>query len=168
MAVGDACVSWLSHTSTNTTFLSKATDYFSHMLLQRWEVKIRRKEKSPQPGIELTTTRSWVGCAHHWATRAESFIFCRPQMLFSSWTRLKFCLLNHSYSMTPFDASGKEVFWKHCRKRRNCLFKQFLLFPQCLLLYQRQKLQFLLYLICRLQIISVWSGPKFCCLVMGW
>ena len=27
--------SWLSHTSTNTTFLSKATDYFSHMLLQR-------------------------------------------------------------------------------------------------------------------------------------
>ena len=29
------CVSWLSHTRTNTTFLSKATDYFSHMLLQR-------------------------------------------------------------------------------------------------------------------------------------
>ena len=29
------------------------------MLLQRWEAKIRRKEKSPQPGIELTTTRSW-------------------------------------------------------------------------------------------------------------
>ena len=28
-------VSWLSHTSTNTTFLSKATDYFSHILLQR-------------------------------------------------------------------------------------------------------------------------------------
>ena len=28
-------VSWLSHTSTNTTFPSKATDYFSHMLLQR-------------------------------------------------------------------------------------------------------------------------------------
>ena len=36
MAAGDAhCVSWLSHTSTctNTTFLSKATDHFSHMLL---------------------------------------------------------------------------------------------------------------------------------------
>ena len=27
MAVGDERVSWLSHTSTNTTFLSKATDY---------------------------------------------------------------------------------------------------------------------------------------------
>ena len=28
-------VSWLSDTSTNTTFRFKATDYFSHMLLQR-------------------------------------------------------------------------------------------------------------------------------------
>ena len=42
-----------SHTSTNTNFLSKATDYFSHLLLQRWEAKVRRKEKSPKPGIEL-------------------------------------------------------------------------------------------------------------------
>ena len=33
--------------------------------------------------------------------------------------------------MTPFDASGKEAFQKHCGKRRNCLYKQFLLFPQC-------------------------------------
>ena len=63
------CVSWLSHTSINTIFLSKATEYFSHMLLQRWEAKINRKEKSPQLGIELTTTRSWVWRAHHWATR---------------------------------------------------------------------------------------------------
>ena len=31
MVVGDALhVSWLSHTSTNTTFLSKATNFFSH------------------------------------------------------------------------------------------------------------------------------------------
>ena len=70
MAVGDAYVSWLSHTSSKTTFLSKVTDYFSHMLLQRWEAKIRRKEKSPQPGIELTTTRLWVRHAHHWTTLA--------------------------------------------------------------------------------------------------
>ena len=63
------CVSWLSLISTNTTFLSKATDYFSHMLLQRWEVKIRRKDSSPQLDIELTTTRSWVRHAHHYATQ---------------------------------------------------------------------------------------------------
>ena len=68
MVVGDTCVSWFSHTSTNTTFLSKATDYFSHMPLQRWEGKIRRKEKSPQPRIELTTTSSWVQHADHWAS----------------------------------------------------------------------------------------------------
>ena len=37
------------------------------MLQQRWEAKIRQKESSPQPGLELTTTRSWV---RHWATRA--------------------------------------------------------------------------------------------------
>ena len=30
-----SCVSWLSHTSTNTTFLSKASDCFSQMLLRR-------------------------------------------------------------------------------------------------------------------------------------
>ena len=40
------------------------------MLLQRWEAKIRRQEKSPQSGIKLATTRSWVRQAHHWATRA--------------------------------------------------------------------------------------------------
>ena len=40
------------------------------MLLQRWEAKIRRKESSPQPGIKLTATRSWVRHAHHWATLA--------------------------------------------------------------------------------------------------
>ena len=39
----------------------------------------------------------------------------------------------HSDTMTPFDRSGKETFWKHCRKRINCLYKQFLLFPQCFL-----------------------------------
>ena len=35
------------------------------MLLQRWEAKIGRKEKLPQPGIKLTTIRSWVQHAHH-------------------------------------------------------------------------------------------------------
>ena len=38
------CVSWLSHTSANTTFLSKGTDYFSHMLLQSWEAKLPERK----------------------------------------------------------------------------------------------------------------------------
>ena len=28
--------------------------------------------------------------------------------------------LTHSHTMTPFDAPGKQAFWKHCGKRRNC------------------------------------------------
>ena len=89
----------------------------------------------------------------------------------SIWTKVKYLLfdkgLTHSHTMTPFDASGKEAFWKHFGKRRNCLYKQFLLFPQYFLLYQRQKLSFLLHLICRLQIVSIWTSLKFCHLVMG-
>ena len=68
MAVDDANVfpGFLTPVA-NTTFLSKATDHFSHMLLQRWEAKIHQKEKLPKPWIELTTTRSWVRHAHQWA-----------------------------------------------------------------------------------------------------
>ena len=39
------CVSRLSHTCTNTTFFSKATDYFSHMLLQRLRGENTRERK---------------------------------------------------------------------------------------------------------------------------
>ena len=67
-------------------------------------------------------------------------------------------VLTHSHTMAPFDRSGKQAFWKHCGKRKNCFYKQFLLFPQCFLLYQRQKLSFLLHLICCLQMLSIWSG----------
>ena len=28
--------------------------------------------------------------------------------------------LTHSHTMTPFDAPGKQAFWKHSGKRRNC------------------------------------------------
>ena len=70
MAVSDAYVFPGFLTPVLTQLFFPKPDYFSHMLLQRWEVKIRRKEKSPQPGIELTTTRSWVRHAHHWSTRA--------------------------------------------------------------------------------------------------
>ena len=34
-SVTHICVCWLSHTSTNTTFLSKAIDYFSHICFCR-------------------------------------------------------------------------------------------------------------------------------------
>ena len=34
-----------------------------------------------------------------------------------------FSLLIHSHTMTPFDAPGKQAFWKHCGKRRNCSWR---------------------------------------------
>ena len=67
MAVSEAhvCVSWLSDTSTSTIFLSKATDYFSHMFLQSWEakyagkkVRLNRGSNSQPPGHRSDTLTS--------------------------------------------------------------------------------------------------------------
>ena len=52
----------LDHTSTNTTFLSKDTDYFSHMLLQRQLVMIKNKGINSVllvPGDCLQTLSVW-------------------------------------------------------------------------------------------------------------
>ena len=43
----------------------------------------------------------------------------------------------------------------------------FLLFPQCFLLDPREKLSFYQCLICHLEVLSIWSCPKFCLLVKG-
>ena len=58
-------VSWLSHVATNKSFFS-SNDYFSHKL-QRWQSKISLKKRLLQPGIEPTTSRSWVGYDINWA-----------------------------------------------------------------------------------------------------
>ena len=49
-------------------------------------------------------------------------------------------------------------------KGENAGNQHFLLFPNCFLPYQRQKSLFKQDLICRLQMLSFWSGPKFCIL----
>ena len=38
-------------------------------------------------------------------------------------------VLTHSHTMTPFDAPGKQAFWKHCGKRRNCSQRAISPFP---------------------------------------
>ena len=43
--------------------------------------------------------------------------------------------------------------------------QHFLLFPRCFPLYHREISLFLQHLICRLEILSIWSRPKFCRLV---
>ena len=37
--------------------------------------------------------------------------------------------LTHSHTKTPFDAPGKQAFWKHCGKRRNCSSQAISPFP---------------------------------------
>ena len=65
-----ACVSWLSHTSTNTNFFPKPPTTFFNCF-SRGE----RRKNVPERNFastELTTTRSWIRHAHNWATRAGS------------------------------------------------------------------------------------------------
>ena len=45
-----------------------------------------------------------------------SYLF-RNLYFISLWTCVH---LTYSHTMTPFDAPGKQAFWKHCGKRRNC------------------------------------------------
>ena len=68
----------------------------------------------------------------------RSILFCRWIMsLFTGHASNKFYKrklvmnngLTHSHTMTPFDASGKEAFWKHCGKRRNCSQRAISPFP---------------------------------------
>ena len=41
------------------------------------------------------------------------YVMVEPCFFLKGW-------LTHSHTMTPFDAPGKQAFWKHCGKRRNC------------------------------------------------
>ena len=57
---------------------------------------------------------------------------------------------------------------KHCEKRRNCLLEA--IFPfltQCFLPYMALIFHFKCTLKCGLQMLSIWTSLKFCCLVMG-
>ena len=72
-----------------------------------------------------------------------------------------FCCLTHSHKMTPFDVTGKEAFSKHYGTRRNAGDQHFLLFPQCYVLYQRQRLTFILLS------ANAFNWSNFCCLGMG-
>ena len=69
--------------------------------------------------------------------------------------------------MTPFDGSGKEAFLKTLWEKEKWLVQAISSFPAMFLVYQRQKLSVLLHLICCPQMLSSWSGPKFCRVGMG-
>ena len=69
--------------------------------------------------------------------------------------------LTYSHTMTPFDATGKQAFRKHCGQRRIACNEQFLLFPQCFLPVWITFCHFHQIWNCRLQSLSVWKSLKF-------
>ena len=81
---------------------------------------------------------------------------------------LIFCL-SHYHTILTFNDPKNEVYRVEniVGKRENADNQHFLLFPQCFLPYQTQKPSFELHLFCRLQMLSIWSCPQFCCLVKG-
>ena len=76
--------------------------------------------------------------------------------------------LTHSHTMTPLTCLEKKPFQSTVVKGENAGNQHFLLFPQCFLLYQRQKLSLMLHLFCRLQMLTIWTRSNFCRLGMGY
>ena len=72
------------------------------------------------------------------------------------WTSLEFWLLTTLY---------KKSFENTVGKGENAGNQHFLLFPQCFQPFPKQISIFQSHLFCRLQMISIWTSLKFCCLV---
>ena len=62
----------------------------------------------------------------------------------------------------------KEPYENIVGKEENAGNQHSLLFPQCFLCYPEQILPFGSTLICRLQMLLIWTSMKFCCLVKGY
>ena len=85
-----------------------------------------------------------------------------PTMFLTRPLKSRLCFNSLPYNPDP----KKEAFKKNIvGKGENAGNQHFLLFPQCFLFFQRQKSTFELHLFSRLQMVSVWSCPKFCRLV---
>ena len=68
--------------------------------------------------------------------------------------------------LTFTDLEGKDC-RKHCGKGENASKKHFFpIYSKCFLPYQEQILSLESLLICRLQLLSIWTSLTYCCLVM--
>ena len=77
------------------------------MLHEKLEVKIHQKESSPQMGIKLTTTRSRVWHAHHWAIRAGLTFSDKRRKFILSWRNTANWLSMWLFSKGSYMASGQ-------------------------------------------------------------
>ena len=44
---------------------------------------------------------------------------CFLNSFFLGFIKSSNCVLTHSHTMTPFDAPGKQAYWKHCQEKEN-------------------------------------------------
>ena len=76
-------------------------------------------------------------------------------------------LLTHSHTMTPFDTPGKQAFWKHCGKRRNCSIWAISPFPTVFSTHLHNFLPFSTNIKLSSAKCFRLEESKICCLVMG-
>ena len=100
-----------------------------------------------------------VGEWGHWSAcsvRRQMYTCTFPPMIRS---KIRLNPFPHNDTLTCL---GKTPFQNIVGKGEN------LLFLHCFLLYQRQKLSFMLHLFCRLQMLSIWTRSNICRLGMGY
>ena len=106
---------------------------------------------------------SFLICILSWSH--ISLVVCRYFLFGLVWNFVVW--LTYSYTMTPFDAPGKQAFWKHCGKRRNCSYWTISPFSTMF----TTRLDNLLPFSSNLKLSSANSfsleESKICCLVMG-
>ena len=67
--------------------------------------------------------------------------------------------------MQNLNGTFKEAFEKIVAKGENAGHQHFLLFPQCFLTYKGNTAPLKPPRNCRLQMLTIWMLPKFCCLI---
>ena len=78
------------------------------------------------------------------------------------------CYLTLYHTIPTFNDPEKVAFWKHCGKRRKCWSPAFSPFPTMFSTLPHNKFQFFKsHLSCDLQMLSIWTSPKFCHLGKG-
>ena len=147
MAVGDALVfpGFLTPVLTQLFFPKPLTTFLTCF----WRGKRGKytRKSSPQSGIKLTTTKSWVRHTHCWATRVGlvnrgfdqsaksidlghqlpfvqadldgNFLLAVKVLHIKRTCILRFiCLLTLYHIIPTFKNPEEKAFWKHCGKRR--------------------------------------------------
>ena len=99
MAVDDAHVSWLSHTSTKTTFFPKPPTTFPSCF---------RGERRKYAAMKVRLNR--VSNSHTSGHESDTLTTKPPGRGMLLGIMYKGNPLTHSHTMTPFDAPGKQAF----------------------------------------------------------